>query len=58
MRFLVEFVRTNDPVLIGLTMAQLISVAMILAGIAWIITVRQRYGTLARPADQQIAPAV
>lgn len=58
MRFLVEFVRTNDPVLIGLTMAQLISVAMIVAGIAWIITVRQRYGTLARPADQQIAPAV
>jgi phosphatidylglycerol:prolipoprotein diacylglycerol transferase len=31
-RFLVEFLRLNSPVLIGLTLAQLISVAMIVAG--------------------------
>jgi prolipoprotein diacylglyceryltransferase len=51
-------VRINDVVFIGLTTAQLISVAMIVAGIAWIVTVRQRYGTLARPADQQAVRAV
>ncbi len=37
-RFLVEFIRRNDAVLAGLTLAQLISVAMVVAGsglIAW-----------------------
>ncbi len=37
-RFLVEFIRRNDAVLAGLTVAQLISVAMVVAGsglIAW-----------------------
>ncbi len=33
-RFIVEFVRTNDDVLLGLTQAQLISVALMVAGIA------------------------
>lgn len=39
-RLLVEFVRRNEDVLIGLTQAQLISVAMILGGAIWLIRVR------------------
>lgn len=35
-RLLVEFIRRNDEVAIGLTQAQLISVAMIVAGLAWL----------------------
>jgi phosphatidylglycerol---prolipoprotein diacylglyceryl transferase len=35
-RFLVEFIRRNDEVALGLTQAQLISVAMILAGGIWL----------------------
>jgi phosphatidylglycerol---prolipoprotein diacylglyceryl transferase len=35
-RFLVEFVRRNDDVALGLTQAQLISVAMIVAGGIWL----------------------
>jgi len=38
-RFLVEFVRTNAPVAMGLTTAQLTSVAVVVAG-AWIIASR------------------
>ena len=37
-RFLIEFIRRNDEVLAGLTIAQVISVAMVIAGsalIAW-----------------------
>lgn len=55
-RFLVEFLRTNDHVLIGLTEAQLFSLAMIAVGLLWILTVKKREGTLARPAGQQILP--
>ena len=39
-RLLVEFVRRNDEVLAGLTQAQLVSVAMIIAGAAWLIRIR------------------
>jgi phosphatidylglycerol---prolipoprotein diacylglyceryl transferase len=46
-RFLVEFIRRNDHVLIGLTEAQLVSLAMIAAGGAW-LAVRSNRGTLAR----------
>jgi phosphatidylglycerol---prolipoprotein diacylglyceryl transferase len=35
-RLLVEFVRRNDPVVLGLTEAQLLSLAMIAAGGAWL----------------------
>jgi phosphatidylglycerol---prolipoprotein diacylglyceryl transferase len=49
-RFLVEFVRRNDDVAIGLTVAQLESLAMIAAGAIWLLVVRRRHGTLARPA--------
>jgi phosphatidylglycerol:prolipoprotein diacylglycerol transferase len=39
-RFLVEFLRLNDDVAIGLTQAQLISVAMIVAGAIWLARTR------------------
>jgi phosphatidylglycerol:prolipoprotein diacylglycerol transferase len=45
-RFLVEFVRRNDAVLAGLTLAQLLSLAMIAGGGAWIAAVHSRRGTL------------
>lgn len=51
-RFLVEFLRTNDRIFAGLTAAQLESLAVITAGVIWILVVRQRHGTLARPEDQ------
>jgi phosphatidylglycerol:prolipoprotein diacylglycerol transferase len=40
-RLLVEFIRRNDPVAAGLTLAQLVSVAMIAAGAGWLLRVRQ-----------------
>ncbi len=43
---------------LGLTAAQLESLAMISGGIVWILVVRNRYGTLARPADQTSAAEV
>ena len=49
-RFLVEFIRLNDEVALGLTQAQLESLAMIIAGVVWMLVVRRRHGTLARPA--------
>ena len=50
-RFLVEFIRRNEDVALGLTQAQVISIAMIVAGGAW-LTVRARRGELraAQPA--------
>jgi phosphatidylglycerol:prolipoprotein diacylglycerol transferase len=46
-RFAIEFLRRNDHVLLGLTQAQLISVAMIAVGAAWLAAKANR-GTLAR----------
>jgi phosphatidylglycerol---prolipoprotein diacylglyceryl transferase len=40
-RFLVEFIRRNDAVVAGLTLAQLISVVMIAAGSAWLVAHRR-----------------
>jgi phosphatidylglycerol:prolipoprotein diacylglycerol transferase len=45
-RFLVEFVRRNDDVALGLTAAQLESLAMIVGGIVWLYAVKRRHGTL------------
>jgi phosphatidylglycerol---prolipoprotein diacylglyceryl transferase len=39
-RLLVEFFRRNDPVLVGLTVAQLISLGMIVAGAVWLTRTR------------------
>jgi phosphatidylglycerol---prolipoprotein diacylglyceryl transferase len=46
-RFLVEFIRRNEHVLLGLTQAQLISLAMIAGGAAW-LSVKANRGQLAR----------
>jgi phosphatidylglycerol---prolipoprotein diacylglyceryl transferase len=55
-RFLVEFIRRNDDVALGLTQAQLLSLAMIIAGAVWIATVQRRHGSLARPAAASERP--
>jgi len=55
-RFLVEFLRRNTDVFLGLTQAQLESLAMMVAGVVWILVVRNRYGSLARPEDQITVP--
>lgn len=49
-RLLVEFLRRNDEVLLGLTVPQLQSVAMMVAGGIWLAVVRRRHGTLLLPA--------
>jgi phosphatidylglycerol:prolipoprotein diacylglycerol transferase len=46
-RFLVEFVRRNDETVAGLTTPQLESLAMMLAGVAWIAVVSRRPGGVA-----------
>jgi phosphatidylglycerol---prolipoprotein diacylglyceryl transferase len=46
-RFLVEFVRRNDEVLVGLTAAQLQSVALMAAGCAWLALFRRRLAAAA-----------
>jgi phosphatidylglycerol:prolipoprotein diacylglycerol transferase len=48
-RFLVEFVRRNADVALGLTQAQLVAVAMMLAGGAWLVF---RRNALAAPATR------
>ena len=40
-RFLIEFIRRNDPVAVGLTLAQLVSLAMVAAGAAWLLRSRR-----------------
>jgi phosphatidylglycerol:prolipoprotein diacylglycerol transferase len=47
-RFLVEFVRRNDDVALELTQAQLLSVAMMIAGGVW-LAVKSRRGELRAP---------
>jgi phosphatidylglycerol:prolipoprotein diacylglycerol transferase len=46
-RFLIEFLRRNDHVFIGLTQAQLISVGMIAVGAVW-LSVKANRGTVVR----------
>jgi phosphatidylglycerol:prolipoprotein diacylglycerol transferase len=41
-RLLVEFIRRNDDLALGLTLAQLLSVALIAAGAAWLVQKRGR----------------
>ena len=45
-RLLVEFLRRNDQVLLGLTVPQLQSVAMMIAGTIWLAVVVRRHGSL------------
>lgn len=57
-RLLIEFIRRNDEVVAGLTQAQILSIAMIVAGAAWLI-VKARRGELwaAPPEAPRPAPA-
>jgi phosphatidylglycerol:prolipoprotein diacylglycerol transferase len=48
-RFLVEFIRRNKEVALGLTSAQLESLGMMVVGVVWIYVVKRRYGSLGRP---------
>jgi phosphatidylglycerol:prolipoprotein diacylglycerol transferase len=47
-RFLVEFIRRNTEVALGLTSAQLESLAMMLVGAIWIYAAKRRHGSLSR----------
>jgi phosphatidylglycerol:prolipoprotein diacylglycerol transferase len=53
-RLLIEFIRRNDEVALGLTQAQLVSVVMAAAGIAWLLRARSR-GGLAAPSAEATA---
>jgi phosphatidylglycerol:prolipoprotein diacylglycerol transferase len=58
-RFLVEFLRRNSDLALGLTTAQWESLGMMLAGAVWIAVVRRRHGSLSRVASTDpIRPAV
>ncbi len=50
-RFLIEFIRRNDDVALGLTQAQLLSIGLILAGAIWIGIVRSRGSLRVRDSD-------
>jgi phosphatidylglycerol:prolipoprotein diacylglycerol transferase len=54
-RFLVEFLRRNDDVALGLTAPQIESFVLFVAGAVWLAVVRRRHGSLLLPA--QAAPA-
>ena len=58
-RLLVEFLRRNDHVLLGLTVPQLQSVAMMIAGAIWLVVVRRLHGSLRLPraGTATVAPA-
>ena len=49
-RLLIELIRRNDDVLLGLTQAQLFSVAMVLGGLYWLARLRAPAPPSARPA--------
>jgi phosphatidylglycerol---prolipoprotein diacylglyceryl transferase len=49
-RLLVEFVRRNEAVLAGLTQAQLLSIVMLAAGVAWLAVKARRGGIEPAPA--------
>jgi phosphatidylglycerol:prolipoprotein diacylglycerol transferase len=56
-RLLVEFVRRNEPVLAGLTEAQLASLVMLVAGIVWLVRAARTTGLRAEPPAPAPAPA-
>ena len=55
-RFLVEFIRRNDDIALGLTQAQFLSVVMMLAGGTWIVVIARR-GQLHRAPGESALPA-
>ena len=55
-RFLVEFLRRNDPTTLGLTTAQVESLVMALGGAIWIAIVVRRHGGIGLPMANQPEP--
>lgn len=51
-RFLIEFLRRNEDVALGLTAAQLESLGLMVAGLVWIAVVKRRHGSLRLPRDE------
>jgi phosphatidylglycerol:prolipoprotein diacylglycerol transferase len=47
-RLLIEFIRRNNPDVLGLTLPQVLSVAMILAGVVWLERARRSGGLAPR----------
>jgi phosphatidylglycerol:prolipoprotein diacylglycerol transferase len=56
-RFLVEFLRRNTDVAIGLTAAQFESLALLAVGVIWIAIVLRRHGSILLPEGQRRRPA-
>jgi phosphatidylglycerol---prolipoprotein diacylglyceryl transferase len=48
-RFLVEFLRRNEDVALGLTAAQLTALGLFVAGVTWLALVKRRHGSLLLP---------
>jgi phosphatidylglycerol:prolipoprotein diacylglycerol transferase len=59
-RFLVEFLRRNDHVALGLTAPQIESAVLFVAGVIWLAVIRRRKGSMLLPAQRAHAarPAV
>ena len=52
-RFLVEFLRRNEHVVLGLTAAQLESLSLFVVGTVWIVVVWRRHGSLVLPEGER-----
>jgi phosphatidylglycerol:prolipoprotein diacylglycerol transferase len=52
-RFLVEFLRRNEDVLLGLTAAQLESLTLFVLGVVWIAVVVRRHGGIVLPETER-----
>lgn len=51
-RFLIEFLRRNEDVALGLTAAQLESIGLMVAGAIWVAYVKRRHGSLRLPRSE------
>jgi phosphatidylglycerol---prolipoprotein diacylglyceryl transferase len=56
-RFLIEFIRRNDDVALGLTAAQLESLSLFVIGAVWLAVVARRGGLLRDDAPARRASA-
>ena len=56
-RFLVEFIRRNTEDSVGLTTAQLESLALMAVGLVWIAIVVRRHGGIWRPTAKDALPS-
>ena len=56
-RFLVEFIRRNQHVALGLTAAQIESLVMLVAGLVWVSLLLRRHGTLVGDAGRPLRAA-